>query len=156
MKPVTMLIILFPSLVLAQNNELQQNKEETFTNPVWDGADPWMVKEGELLLLLTRQTTPFRFPNQKMTQKRAKPAQSGKRPKPDGTNLACGRPKFILSTDAGMFIMLPENQALRLSTSEPEFCAQKPMMFSVNTKIWEFCTPAMILRFRNPTSGPST
>lgn len=47
MKPVTMLIILIPSLGLAQNNELQQNKEETFTNPVWDGADPWMVKEGE-------------------------------------------------------------------------------------------------------------
>jgi GH43 family beta-xylosidase len=47
MKPVTMLIILFPSLVLAQAIELQQNKEETFTNPVWDGADPWMVKEGE-------------------------------------------------------------------------------------------------------------
>ena len=47
MKPVSMLIILFPILVLAQNNELRQNKEETFTNPVWDGADPWMVKEGE-------------------------------------------------------------------------------------------------------------
>jgi GH43 family beta-xylosidase len=47
MKPVTMLIILFPSLVLAQNDELQQNKKETFTNPIWDGADPWMVKEGD-------------------------------------------------------------------------------------------------------------
>jgi GH43 family beta-xylosidase len=47
MKPVSMLIILLPLIALAQNNELRQNKEEPFTNPVWDGADPWMVKEGE-------------------------------------------------------------------------------------------------------------
>ena len=47
MKPVFLIIFLSPLLIHAQNdNDVQRNKV-FFTNPVWDGADPWMVKEGE-------------------------------------------------------------------------------------------------------------
>ena len=42
MKPKLLLILLLPLIAFSQNNTT-----ETFTNPVWDGADPWMIKEGE-------------------------------------------------------------------------------------------------------------
>jgi GH43 family beta-xylosidase len=42
MKPIFFLIILLTLLTFSQ-----ENKTKTFTNPVWDGADPWMVKAGE-------------------------------------------------------------------------------------------------------------
>lgn len=45
MKPVTLLLFLFPLLTFTQNNDLQQSREGFFTNPVWNGADPWMVKQ---------------------------------------------------------------------------------------------------------------
>lgn len=42
MKPVLLLILLLPSLAYSQNNTTK-----TYTNPVWNGADPWMIKEGD-------------------------------------------------------------------------------------------------------------
>jgi len=42
MKPTFFPLILLPFFAISQTNP-----NETFTNPVWDGADPWMVKEGE-------------------------------------------------------------------------------------------------------------
>ena len=47
MKPVFLIIFLFPFLIHAQNDHMLHKREEIFTNPVWNGADPWMVKEGE-------------------------------------------------------------------------------------------------------------
>ena len=47
MKIVYLILFIFSFPIQVQNHEFQQKKEETFTNPVWDGADPWMVKEGE-------------------------------------------------------------------------------------------------------------
>lgn len=37
-----LLIFLFPLFAFSQNG-----LQETFINPVWDGADPWMVKQGD-------------------------------------------------------------------------------------------------------------
>lgn len=42
MKPIVLLFLLLPSLSFSQNNIA-----ETFTNPVWNGADPWMIKKGD-------------------------------------------------------------------------------------------------------------
>lgn len=47
MKPLFLIIFLSPFLIHAQNDDMLHKKEGFFTNPVWDGADPWMVKEGE-------------------------------------------------------------------------------------------------------------
>ena len=47
MKKITLVLLLFPLLVFAQINEIQQSNEEFFINPVWNGADPWMIKEGD-------------------------------------------------------------------------------------------------------------
>ena len=42
MKTLLFILIFLPLLA---NSQLNKN-DQTFTNPVWDGADPWMVKHG--------------------------------------------------------------------------------------------------------------
>jgi GH43 family beta-xylosidase len=88
MKPVTMLIILFPLLVLAQNNELQQNRKETFTNPVWDGADPWMVKEGDYYYYCFSANNAIHVSKSKSIIRRGETKTIWKAPK-TGWNKAC-------------------------------------------------------------------
>jgi GH43 family beta-xylosidase len=88
MKPVTMLIILFPLLVFAQNNELQQNRKETFTNPVWDGADPWMVKEGEYYYYCFSANNAIHVSKSKSIIRRGETKTIWKAPK-TGWNKAC-------------------------------------------------------------------
>jgi len=41
MKPTFFLLILLPFYAFSQTKP-----NESFTNPVWNGADPWLVKQG--------------------------------------------------------------------------------------------------------------
>jgi GH43 family beta-xylosidase len=47
MKLLTLLIFLVPHFAFDQEDEKRQIQHEYFTNPVWNGADPWMVKVDE-------------------------------------------------------------------------------------------------------------
>jgi GH43 family beta-xylosidase len=51
MKNPVLLTIWLPLVLWAQSSvyktEQQEKTQNTFTNPVWDGADPWLVKVGE-------------------------------------------------------------------------------------------------------------
>lgn len=47
MKLLSALIFFISLFVFVEGQEPQQNLTDYFTNPVWDGADPWMIKEGE-------------------------------------------------------------------------------------------------------------
>ena len=47
MKLLTVSIFIIPLFTFAQSGEKLQNQPEYFTNPVWNGADPWMLKEGD-------------------------------------------------------------------------------------------------------------
>ena len=70
MKTILLIILLFPLLVLAQSQTIQQNKNETFTNPVWDGADPWLVKQGsDYVYCYTQNNTIYVSRSKQMTQK---------------------------------------------------------------------------------------
>ncbi len=46
MKLLIVLVLLFPLFTSVQTDETP-NEPEYFTNPVWDGSYPWMVKESE-------------------------------------------------------------------------------------------------------------
>lgn len=48
MKILVFLAAIIPTLLVAQNTKDKSVQlQATFTNPVWDGADPWMIKKGE-------------------------------------------------------------------------------------------------------------
>lgn len=65
MKLKLFLIFLFPWFAFAQNTF-----QETFTNPVWDGADPWMVKQGnEYIYCYTQNNAIYISRSEKMTKK---------------------------------------------------------------------------------------
>lgn len=65
MKPTFFLLILIPFFAISQTKP-----KETFTNPVWDGADPWMVKQGnDYIYSYTQNNTIFVSRSKKMTQK---------------------------------------------------------------------------------------
>lgn len=43
---VLLLLLFAPTLTSCSQDKTDQPIPATFTNPVWDGADPWMVKQG--------------------------------------------------------------------------------------------------------------
>jgi len=70
MKLAYLILFLFHFLIHAQNHEFQQKKEETFTNPVWDGADPWLVKQGdEYFYCYTQNNSIYVSKSKKITMK---------------------------------------------------------------------------------------
>lgn len=70
MKTIFLFLIFLLSLVFAQNNHAWQNPDEFFTNPVWDGADPWMVKQGNQYIYCYSQNNSILVSrSQQMTQK---------------------------------------------------------------------------------------
>ena len=65
MKTILFLLILFPLWVFAQ-----EKKNETFTNPVWDGADPWLVKQdSDYIYCYTQNNAIFISRSKQMTQR---------------------------------------------------------------------------------------
>jgi GH43 family beta-xylosidase len=65
MKFISFLFLFIPSIVFSQNTI-----ESTFTNPVWDGADPWMVKQGDdYIYCYTENLGIVVSKSKKMTQK---------------------------------------------------------------------------------------
>lgn len=70
MKPFILFLIFFPYQVLSQNNQIQQTPDEFFKNPVWDGADPWLVKQDNQYIYCYSQNNAILVSrSQLMTQK---------------------------------------------------------------------------------------
>jgi len=65
MKPIFLLLILLSSFTLPQ-----ENANSTFTNPVWDGADPWLIKQGsDYIYCFTQNNAILVSKSTKMTQR---------------------------------------------------------------------------------------
>jgi GH43 family beta-xylosidase len=83
MKSIFFLVLLLPLLAYSQDN-----KTETFTNPVWDGADPWMVKEGENYYYCFSANNAIQVSKSKSMTRRDETRAIWKAPK-TGWNKAC-------------------------------------------------------------------
>ena len=88
MKLLRVLIFLFPHFAFAQGDEKLQNQPEYFTNPVWDGADPWMIKEGENYYYFFSANNAIHVSKSKKMTQHGEPKTIWSAP-PTGWNLSC-------------------------------------------------------------------
>lgn len=70
------------------NCAAQKSEQSTFANPVWDGADPWMIKHGDEYIYCFSANNGISVSRSKIMTKQGKVQQIWKAPK-TGWNKAC-------------------------------------------------------------------
>ena len=136
-----LIISLFPFFCFSQ-----AGTDSTFTNPVWDGADPWMVKQNNEYIYCWSANNSINISRSAKMTKQGETKKIWQVPA-SGWNRSCVWAPEI-------HFMLPENLARHSFISERAYFARKQMMYIANMKIWAFCTPAILLAIRLQMFGP--